>query len=129
MQEDIEPASVGNLGEFAPHSFPREMFELTGGGDAPHEVKRLRAYLKAEVSQLRTEACDAHHPQGVFGEGFRYMSQDAILKVALTAEGIDYFAVLLGHGIDGQVTAPEICLEVHALRSIESKSFVSCRNL
>jgi len=86
-------ADVGQLGALSAHHIARRPFD--GEGERGSEAHRAQQTQRVLGEALSRVAHGAHQPVG---------------EIILAAEGIDQFAAgdILGHGVDGEVTARQI---------------------
>src|SRR5688572_111117 len=95
--------------EFLPYALGHQGIGFAAFHHAPHERHGVGCHIEAES---RREACKAQDADGVFGERFAHVAQHARLEISLAAERVDERAILgFRHGVDRQVSAPEIFFE------------------
>jgi hypothetical protein len=85
---------------------------LAGVHHAAHQRHGLPGDLEAQRRITRGETRHAQDAHRIFGERLGDVAQLAGREIALTVVGIDHVAVrVLGHGVDGEIAAPQVVLE------------------
>lgn len=91
-----------------------------------HQGEGFGGDPEAQAGVAGGEARYAQDPQGILGERRGNVAQQARLEVCLAAVGIYYTALfVLGHGVDGQVTASQVFLQGHLGAGMEGEAAVA----
>ncbi len=129
MQDLDEDLGVGfhqGSGNFLPTALRGQRLQLAGFRQLAHQGEGFGGDPEAQAGVAGGEARYAQDPQGILGERRGNVAQQARLEVGLAAVGVYYPALfVLGHGVDGQVTASQVFLQGHVGAGMEGEAAVA----
>ncbi len=115
---------------FRPHPLGHQCVGFAIRDHAAHEFQRLVGDAEAQRRVTRGEARHAQDAYRVFGKRGRHVPQQARVEIAQTPVRIDHLAgIVLRHGIDGEVAAPEVVLEFDVRRELGGEAAVARAHL
>ncbi len=111
---------------FLPDPFRHQIIQLAAVSQLPHQHQGVIGDPKTQPVIAGSKPCHPQYPQGVFRKGGRDMAKQAGLQVHATVEGVKHLAAfLLGHGVDGQVTAHQIVVQADIRSRMEGKAAIA----
>ena len=126
----LRPRFAQGTHRFRPDPLRHQVVDFTAGDHGPHQVQRFRRDPEAQRRVAGAEAGNAENAHRVFGERRRDMAQPAGFEIAGAVVRVDQVtARVAGHGIDGQIAAPQVVFQRDFRRGVNAEPMVAGRGL